>query len=447
MALTLQYLAIGATDSDACWRFGINPVIGYYCDPSFQTSSASTISWSAFYDINGTIPVSPTYVSDGIIVRYFDGTTLGPAVTSPCKKSQYVRGCCDNKLYKLSNTYINQDEFVIGTLIIVQPYLFCYKVVEFNSQPYLTLNAGGNYLVNTEPSNSCQYGECQPCPPTTTTTTSNVPIPGQSENECGPITLLPLGVQCNIINEPSENGYDGILSVYVTGGTTPYTVVWTLPNNSSITGNTIFNQPSGTYTVNVKDLWGDFTASTTCELTSSVDCSFDGSVIEYNTPTATPTPTPTPTPVPQPTPILPVPPPPPTATPTATPLPQTQNITWSHFKECPNCQCAKTAGWIKLNGVTIYQFNSGTPCGGPTNGGNFTITIGDVIDVYVDAQTPTGGCGISTYSTGELTINNSIYNNIVYSNIAPNDITYTLTITSGNINTINSIEIISGCNG
>jgi len=444
MPLTLQTLAIGTTASEACYKFNYpGASIGIYCDPLFQTSSASTISWVAYYDNLGNLPISPSWVSNGTIVRYFDGFNLGPAITSACQKSQYVRGCCDSKLYKLSSG----DELVLDTLIIVSPYNFCYKVVEFNSQPYLTLNdTVGKAVVS--PTLDCSYGECQPCPPTTTTTTtSNVPIPGQSENECGPITLLPLGVQCNIINEPTENGYDGILSVYVTGGTAPYTVVWTLPDTLSITGGTIFNQPEGTYIVNVKDLWGDFTASTTCELTSPVNCGFDGSVSVYPIPTPTTTTTTTnPQPPIQPTPIVPTPPPSPSPTPTPTPSPQPKNITWEHFKECPNCSCAKTSGYINLNGNPIYQFNSGTPCGAPTNGNNFTINVGDVIDIYISAQVPIGGCSVY-YSTAELIVDNGFYANTVTSNSQPNDISYTLTVTSGNINTINSIEIISGCNG
>ena len=444
MPLTLQTLGLGQTAGDACYKFNsLGAPTGIYCNPLFQTSSASTINfWDAYFDITATMPLYPTYVSDGVIVRYFDGTNLGPASTIPCKKSQYVKGCCDNKLYKLSSG----DEYVINTILIVPPYNFCYQVVEFNSQPFLILNDNVD-ISPVSPNNDCAYGECQPCPPptTTTTTTSNIPIPGQTQNECGPITLLPLGVQCNVLNEPTEGMNNGILSVYITGGTAPYTVVWTLPNSSTITGSTIFNQPAGQYIVNVKDLWGDFTATTTCQLSGPIDCSFDGSVITFNTPTPQPTLPPEPPQPPQPTPILPTPPPTPEPTPQPTPLPQTSNITWVHNKECPNCLCAKTTGFIKLNGNTIYNFSTGVPCGTPTNAGNFLVTVGDIIDVELNALQPGGGCNLFAGSQIFIDISSGIYNDFVTSYDPNPTISYTLTVTSGNINSINSIEINSNC--
>lgn len=83
---------------------------------------------------------------------------------------------------------------------------------------------------------------------------------------------------------------DGVLSVNITGGTPPYTVVWTLLNGTQVTGQTINNQPEGTYNVVVTDLYGDFTAITSCTITSPIDCTFSGSITEFY-PTVTPTPT------------------------------------------------------------------------------------------------------------------------------------------------------------
>jgi hypothetical protein len=101
-------------------------------------------------------------------------------------------------------------------------------------------------------------------------------------NECDVITLFDMEVSCNVINEPtSVSSYDGVLSVNVIGGTSPYTFLWENGSRSQ----TITNLGEGEYQVTVVDFYGDYTASTVCSLVAPV-------------PSPTPTPTPTPTPVP-----------------------------------------------------------------------------------------------------------------------------------------------------
>lgn len=100
------------------------------------------------------------------------------------------------------------------------------------------------------------------------------------KNECEPFTLFDMGVQCEIITQPSsQTSYDGSLGLIITGGTTPYTITW---DNGQI-GKVLTNIPAGTYGVTVVDYYGDYTARTFCEL-----------VAPTVTPTATPTMTPTP---------------------------------------------------------------------------------------------------------------------------------------------------------
>ena len=121
---------------------------------------------------------------------------------------------------------------------------------------------------------------------TPTQTPTKTPIPSCSPeprfiNECEPITLFDMGVECNIIKMPSAGSFDGILSVNVTGGTAPYSFYW----NTGEYTQTISNIPYGTYTVLVVDYWGDYSATTTCSVVGP-------------TPTITPTKTPTQTPTP-----------------------------------------------------------------------------------------------------------------------------------------------------
>ena len=129
--------------------------------------------------------------------------------------------------------------------------------------------------------------------PTSTLTPSPTrtpnPTPSPSEvyrlkNECDVFTLFDMGVQCYPIQIPtSSTSNDGILSVKVTGGTSPYSFYWAGGQRTQ----TIMNVPQGSYEVVVVDYYGDYTATTVCGL-------FPPSP----TPTSTVTPTPTMTPTP-----------------------------------------------------------------------------------------------------------------------------------------------------
>jgi hypothetical protein len=102
-------------------------------------------------------------------------------------------------------------------------------------------------------------------------------------NNCETITLFDMGIRCNVERTPSTStSTDGILSIVVTGGTSPYTVYW-----NGIRGNQrLIGVGQGSYPVTVVDYYGDYTASTVCNI-----------IIPTATPTQTATPTPTPTPI------------------------------------------------------------------------------------------------------------------------------------------------------
>ena len=106
---------------------------------------------------------------------------------------------------------------------------------------------------------------------------------------CDPECIISTVVQPVFVQDPCPpppspilvSPNDGVLSINITGGTPPYTVVWTLLDGSQVTGQTINNQPEGTYNVVVTDFYGDFTAMTSCTITSPIDCNFSGSVTEF----------------------------------------------------------------------------------------------------------------------------------------------------------------------
>jgi hypothetical protein len=121
--------------------------------------------------------------------------------------------------------------------------------------------------------------------PTLTRTPTQTPTNSQVvklKNECDVFTLFEMGVRCNPIVQPNtSSSLDGVLSLIVTGGTSPYSYYWAGGQRSQ----TLVGVPQGTYEVVVIDYYGDYTATTFCSLmapTATVTAS----------PTATPTVTP-----------------------------------------------------------------------------------------------------------------------------------------------------------
>jgi hypothetical protein len=128
--------------------------------------------------------------------------------------------------------------------------------------------------------------------PTITPTTSSTPsltrTPTQTptnsqvvslKNNCDVFTLFDMGVTCFPISIPnSPSSLDGILSLKITGGTSPYSIYWEGGQRTQ----TLVGIPQGNYQVTVVDYYGDYTANTVCSLFPP-------------TPSITPSPTVTPT--------------------------------------------------------------------------------------------------------------------------------------------------------
>jgi hypothetical protein len=121
--------------------------------------------------------------------------------------------------------------------------------------------------------------------PTATTTPTPTPTSqpvARLSNDCQVFTLFDMGISCNPITIPSSpNSLDGILSINITGGTSPYSIYWAGGQRTQ----TLSGIPQGLYQVTVVDYYGDYTASTVCSL-----------LLPTSTPTPTLTTTPTMTP-------------------------------------------------------------------------------------------------------------------------------------------------------
>jgi hypothetical protein len=123
--------------------------------------------------------------------------------------------------------------------------------------------------------------------PSPTPTLSSSPTPSNSavvklKNNCDVFTLFDMGVTCNPITFPSsQTSLDGVLSLLITGGTTPYSIYWEGGQRTQ----TLVGIPQGNYQVTVVDYYGDYTASTVCSL-------FPPTQTITPSPTVTPTVTP-----------------------------------------------------------------------------------------------------------------------------------------------------------
>jgi hypothetical protein len=103
--------------------------------------------------------------------------------------------------------------------------------------------------------------------PITTTTTTFFPVPNtplEPTNECDVITIFPMGVECISLNPSFTDTFDGSASLYITGGTPPYEILW---DNGSV-GTTINNLGVGEYKATVTDSYGDFLINSTCILSA-----------------------------------------------------------------------------------------------------------------------------------------------------------------------------------
>ena len=215
-----------------------------------------------------------------------------------------------NKLICLyNNTYITQYDYITGAVefdIMLPNIGYGFIGIFTNSGNLYVVDSGGGLYnfqlyppynvtyVKTIPNlfgirgvsqvticNNAIINPPTPPPPPTSLPSPPMPIPGVSVNNCSPITILPLGIDCVTLDAPTQNYLYGSLSVNITGGTAPYGIFWKDSNGVTSYGNNVINVPVGDYVVTVVDYWGDLSATTTCSLTYTNDCTFSGSVVDY----------------------------------------------------------------------------------------------------------------------------------------------------------------------
>ena len=87
-------------------------------------------------------------------------------------------------------------------------------------------------------------------------------------NNCAILTILPLGVTCSVTGTTSPLTTDGAVEITITGGTEPYFIQWLDSNNQPLGISSTFrnNLDVGNYKSIVTDVYGDFSATTICEV-------------------------------------------------------------------------------------------------------------------------------------------------------------------------------------
>jgi hypothetical protein len=91
-------------------------------------------------------------------------------------------------------------------------------------------------------------------------------------NECDVVTIFPMTLECFATPISGKTGNsNGSIELSITGGTPPYLITMTNSNGiSSIVPQAIYNLPAGTYSFEVVDFFGDFTAATTCTISNPI---------------------------------------------------------------------------------------------------------------------------------------------------------------------------------
>lgn len=243
----------------------------------FYSGGVTTYTGTCYSLVSATTQSAITQVTNLTYENCSVSQCVPPPTPTPINTSIYVKSCCDNIFYQVESGTLR----TIGSVYSQPPTDFCYYVV-----PKPTVLPSEILIIddtNFQLVSDCNSPLCQKC--------SQQPITANTANQCEPLTILPLGLKCNVVNPTIENPFGGILSVNITGGTAPYTVVWT-PGG---TGTTILNQTAGSFVATVTDYWGDFVEKITCTLELPLVCNFTPSVTQFF-PTATPViPTPFPT--------------------------------------------------------------------------------------------------------------------------------------------------------
>lgn len=233
--------------------------------PTLTQTPTNTITPS----ITATNTPTPSFTPTLQPIQCISGITTGP---------HFYTDCCGN--------FINGTS--VGTTIIYNPQ---FPINGISSLGTIATTSCGTPTPTPTPTNTPTFTVTPTNTVTPTKTPENTPNPTSTpaptqvitlQNNCSVFTLFDMGVRCRTIVQPSNStSNDGVLTLDITGGTSPYSIYWADSNSKS---NTRFGLRQGDYEAVVVDYYGDYTANTVCSVQA---------LVPSPTPTLTNTPTPT----------------------------------------------------------------------------------------------------------------------------------------------------------
>ena len=236
--------------------------------------SATTVNGS--YPLYSTVSIPSSLINGGIYGNIPSNeldTCENCAQKYECPQTYeiaYFKYCCPQP--NLSSDYFGLT-VPVGTTSIGSTYDVQLPLISgcANSVILSTIPASELYPIYEVNYTLVQYISCSACTATTLnciqtptvtptiyyTADTRCGVTKSYRNQCDPITIFPLGVECNSTNPTNTTTSNGIISLIITGGTPPYTVTW--DNGSG--GPYLQNLSFGSYTSTVTDYYGDFTAN------------------------------------------------------------------------------------------------------------------------------------------------------------------------------------------
>jgi hypothetical protein len=185
--------------------------------------------------------------------------------------------CCNTSSYfYLNGIPATVSEFETYYIITSQGEKFCATYLDVPSLNYLPPTYNLLEMTQFVDCDDCKTSNDYTCPTSELILISQVSAGSIAGSDCSIATIMPLYVECVSVDPTFASLSNGSVSLYVTGGTPPYTFfsggTTNAVGNNQSTNNVypIFqNLPFGTYNIDVTDSNGDFLISVSCVLDST----------------------------------------------------------------------------------------------------------------------------------------------------------------------------------